>query len=285
MNDCVLSDEALLRLLAEDVPAGDLTTATLGIGGAPARLEFRARRAMQVCATEEARRLFELGGASRCLVFSPSGTWAEADTLLLWAEGPAGALHRVWKSAQNLVEWASGVAGAAAALTKAAWPLPVACTRKNVPGTKSLSIKAIRAGGAIVHRLGLSETLLVFAEHRLFLDMPPADTINALRQRQPEKRVVVEVGEIEEAMTWAVAGAEILQLERFPPAAVTALRARLAEAGLKPLLVATGGVTAANAMNYAAAGADLIASSAPYSAPPADVATRFVRTAQGEQHG
>lgn len=44
----------------------------------------------------------------------------------------------------------------------------MACTRKQNPGTKQLSIKAVKAGGGSIHRLGLSESILVFAEHRQF---------------------------------------------------------------------------------------------------------------------
>ncbi|MDX5408626.1 MAG: ModD protein [Thauera sp.] len=284
MSDCALSDDALYRLLADDVPAGDLTTETLGIGAAPARVEFRARGAMRACGTEEARRLFELAGATRCEVRAGSGTPVEAGALLLSAEGSAAALHRAWKTAQNLVEWMSGIATAAAAIVDAARPLAVACTRKNVPGTKALSVKAVRAGGAIVHRLGLSETLLVFAEHRLFIDAEPGATVRRLRALQPEKRAVVEVGDADEALAWAEAGAEILQLEKFPPDRLAALRERLQAAGLAPLLVATGGVGVRNAAAYASSGADMIATSAPYTAPPADVAVRFECAGKGGHH-
>ena len=145
---------------------------------------------------------------------------------------------------------------------------PVACTRKNAPGTKALSIKAIQAGGAIAHRLGLSETLLVFAEHRLFLDEPPSATIARLRNRQPEKKIVVEVVSADEALTWAHAGADVLQLEKFTPAALTACRARLEAEGLRPVLVAAGGVRVENAADYVTAGAAMIATSAPYHAAP-----------------
>ena len=42
-------------------------------------------------------------------------------------------------------------------------------------GTKAAAIKAILSGGASPHRLSLSETLLIFAEHRAFLgDEAPA---------------------------------------------------------------------------------------------------------------
>lgn len=281
MNSCAVSDEVLHGLLCDDVPAGDLTTATLGIETCPGRLTFRARGAMRVCGVEEAVRLFELAGAAQCRPAVRSGTDVAAGAELLYAEGSAGALHRAWKTAQILVEWMSGVAGSAAAIVSAARPLPVACTRKSVPGTKALSIKAVCAGGAIAHRLGLSETLLVFAEHRLFVDDCAAATLRRLRTRQPEKRAVVEVADIDEAMVWTAAGAEILQLEKFPPQVVAALRGHLHAAGLTPLLVATGGVGAHNAAAYAAAGADMIATSAPYGAPPADVVVGFERLRGG----
>ncbi len=276
MSRCALSDEALNRLLADDVPAGDLTTESLGLQGQPGRLEFRARVAMTVCGVEEAVRLFALAGASARQEVS-SGATVENEASLLTAEGPAEALHRAWKVAQTLVEWASGIASAAAALVRAAAPVPVACTRKNAPGAKALSVKAIQAGGAILHRLGLSETLLVFAEHRLFLDEPPSATIARLRIGQPEKKIVVEVGSEDEALVWARAGAEVLQLEKFTPTTLMNCRALLEVEGLRPALVAAGGVRVDNVADYVAAGASLIATSAPYSAAPRDVRVQFFK--------
>ena len=95
--------------------------------------------------------------------------------------------------------------------------------------------------------------------------------MKALRAAQPEKKLVVEVGAEDEALSFAHAGAEVLQLERFSPAALTALRQRLEAAGLRPLLAPAGGVTAAHAVDDARAGADFLVSSAPYFAPPTDV--------------
>ena len=162
-----LDDLHLLALLHDDVPSGDLTTQALGIGAQVAQLAFHARQPMTVCATEEAVRLFELAGAQATLLLS-SGSPANAGDLLLEARGSAASLHSAWKAAQTLVEWASGIATATAAVVAQSGGVAVACSRKNVPGTKTLSAKAVRAGGGIMHRLGLSETLLVFAEHRLF---------------------------------------------------------------------------------------------------------------------
>jgi molybdenum transport protein len=269
-----LTDDELARLLRDDVPFGDLTTDSLGIGDQAGRIEFRARGAMTACATEEAARMLALAGATaECLM--PSGATVTADTLLLRAEGTATSLHTAWKAAQILLEWASGIASATRAIVDAATPVPVACTRKATPGAKALAIKAVRAGGAVMHRLGLSESLLIFAEHRLFLDAAPADTIGRLRRSQPEKKIAIEVATPEEALIWCRAGADVLQLEKFTPAQVAATRA--AVAGMPILLAAAGGVRADNAAAYVAAGADLLVTSAPYWAPPRDVQVLFAR--------
>lgn len=275
-----LHDDELARLLAEDAPYGDLTTDALGIGGGGGRVVFRARHAATVCAVEEAARLLLLAGASptvRC----PSGSRVEPGTPLLEARGTVAALHRSYKTAQVLMEWAGGIATAAAAIVSAAGGVPVVCTRKNVPGTRALSAKAVRVGGARLHRLGLSETLLLFHEHRLFLAEDPAATIRRLQAMEPEKKVVVEVADVDEALRWAQAGADVLQLEKFAPERVAACRRLVDDARPGVKLAATGGVDAGNARAYADAGADLIVTSAPYWAPPKDVGVLFVRDGDG----
>lgn len=269
-----LSDHHLRALLDDDAPCGDLTTQTLGIGAQPAQLEFRARQPMTVCATEEAVRLFELAGAQAHLL-APRGVALSAGDLMLQAQGAAASLHRAWKAAQTLVEWASGISTATAAIVAAANGVAVACTRKNVPGTKALSVKAVLAGGGIMHRLGLSETLLVFAEHRLFLNESPAQTIARLRRTQPEKKIVVEVANVDEALRWSAAGCDVLQLEKFTPDAVAACRRALGGAARRPVLAAAGGVRADNAAAYVAAGSNFLVTSAPYTAQPKDVQVIF----------
>lgn len=274
MSYLALTDEELARLLNDDVPCGDLTTETAGIAQQAARLEFRARQEMVVCAVEEAARLFTLGGA-KVDVSVRSGQRVSKDTVLLAATGPAQVLHRVWKTAQVLVEWASGISTASAAIVSAASPVAVACTRKNVPGTKALSVKAVRAGGATMHRLGLSESLLLFPEHRLYLDETPAAIVERIKRAEPERKLVVEVAHIEDALVWARAGADVLQLERFTPDALAECRTALEHAGLRTALAAAGGVRADNAAAYVRAGADLLVTSAPYTALPKDVQVTF----------
>ncbi|TCP43326.1 ModD protein [Rhodovulum marinum] len=271
----LLDDQALRCLLKEDVPLGDLTTRSLGIGAANAALTMRARGAMTACGTEEAARIFELAGAQADIACA-SGTPAAPGDLLLAARGRAEAIFAAWKVAQTLVEWASGVAGAAAGIVAAAETarpdIIVACTRKAIPGTRALSLKAVTAGGATIHRTGLSDTVLVFPEHARFAGSAGvAGQIARLRQTCPERRIVVEVGDVDAALAAAEAGADVIQLEKFPPDAVAATAAALAPAW-PGCLAAAGGITQTNAAAYAASGAAVLVTSAPYYAPPADVA-------------
>jgi len=280
MHHRALSDEQLCQLLRDDVPAGDLTTEGLGIEALAASVTFHARAAMTVCGSEEAARLFELVGATAEIRVA-SGVAVDAGALLLEAAGQAGALHRVWKVAQTLMEWSSGIASATAELVAAARPATVGATRKNIPGVKAMSVKAVMAGGAAMHRLGLSDTVLVFAEHRQFLAEEPARAVSRLRHAHPERKVMVEVADPDEMLLWARAGADALQLEKFAPQTVAQCRATLAAEGLTPILIATGGIRTDNAAAYAAAGADALATSAPFYAPPRDVQVRFA-LASGE---
>ncbi len=268
----MLSDALLDALQGQDTPHGDLTTEALGIGALPGRITFAARGAMTLACAEEAARLLELAGARPGAV-TPSGAALAAGEVFLTAEGPAGALHRAWKVAQTLVEYASGIATRTRAIVDAAGGVPVACTRKNFPGTKEVAIRAIRAGGARMHRLGLSETILVFAEHRAFLGPDIGAALARLKALEPERRLLVEVATPAEAIAMAAAGADAVQLEKFPPAAAAEVAAALAGRGV--LVIAAGGVTAANAAAYAAAGCGLLVTSAPYFAAPADVQVRL----------
>lgn len=275
-NPYGLADDDLLALLRDDSPYGDATTSGLAIGAQPGRLGFAARQVMVLCGVEEAQRLGKLNGLRRLGSSRASGEHLLAGERILTLEGPAEALHRVWKTAQTLMEYLSGIASAThdlvAAARQANPDIGVAATRKHFPGTKAMSLKAVLAGGGSIHRLGLSDSILVFAEHRRFLgDEAPAATIRRLRRDWPERLVVVEVTDAATARTWQQAGADILQLDKLPPDTVRHIKAALPP-GATTRISAAGGITPANAAAYAAAGADILVTSYPYSAAPRDVA-------------
>ena len=77
----------------------------------------------------------------------------------------------------------------------------VAVTRKHFPGTKTISLNAALLGGAIVHRAGLSESILVFDQHRVFCKDPVA-AISVAKKHEPEKKIAVEVDNEEEGFKY-----------------------------------------------------------------------------------
>jgi molybdenum transport protein len=280
-----IAEAEIDRLIAEDLGFGDLTTRTLSIVGRPGHISFAAREPMVASATEEAARILARLGAVP-LLHVASGEAAAPGTLLLEATGDAAALHAGWKVAQTLIEWSAGIASAVREIRDAARAVApsivVACTRKSVPLTRALSIKAVLAGGGTMHRTGLSDTILVFPEHRAFL--PGEDlslTLTRLRAAAPERAIVVQVPYLDDALSAAAAGADVVQLEKFSPDAVAALCARLADAksthtGVPHArIAAAGGINAANAAAYAKAGADILVTSAPYTVRPRDVQVRI----------
>jgi molybdenum transport protein len=275
----IASRAELEALLADDVPYGDLTTDALGIGAVSGTMQFTARDAMVLALAEDAAVIIELSGCKVDLLAS-SGTALKQGAPILTAYGPAAALLRSWKVAQTLIEIWSGVASAARAIVDAATAvapqIAVACTRKTIPGTKRYAVAAVKAGGAVMHRLGLSETVLMFPEHRAFLgDETLASLVDRLRRAAPEKKLVIEVNTIEAAVAGAAAGFDVIQTEKFAPAEVAAVVARLASARHRPLIAAAGGIHAGNVAAYAQAGADVVVTSSPYLAQPRDVQVRI----------
>jgi len=270
----------LEELLADDVPYGDLTTDALGIGAISGSMQFTARDAMVLALAEDAAAIIELAGC-RVELFAPSGATLEQGSPILTAHGPASALLRSWKVAQTLIEIWSGVATDARAIVAAATAvapnIAVACTRKHVPGTKRFAVAAVRAGGAVTHRLGLSETVLVFPEHRAFLGRESfVGLVQRLKRAAPEKRLVVEVTTLEAAIVAAAVGFDVIQVEKFAADQVALLVARIATiARSRPVVAAAGGIHARNVAAYAQAGADVVVTSSPYLARPRDVQVRI----------
>lgn len=127
-----------------------------------------------------------------------------------------------------------------------------------------------------MHRIGLSETVLILPEHRLFDAQELPAMIQRLRLQAPERSIVVEVTSVEDALVAAV-HADVVQLEKFSAeqTAHVTTQVRRREDG-RPIIAAAGGINAGNAARYAAAGADVLVSSWPYQAPPRDMHVRFM---------
>lgn len=276
-----LSDSDIERFIEEDVPYGDLTTHLLGIGECPGRIVFSTREETILCCTEEAGRILEKCGCS-IIMQSPSGTLLPPGSEFLLAEGPARALHAGWKVALNLLEYASGIAsrtGRIVGKCRAVNPaLSVVTTRKSFPGTKKVAIKAICAGGALSHRLGLSETVLVFKQHTAFFGGLEAflGTVAGLKLKAHENKIIIEADTCEEALLIARSGADVVQLDKITSAGLAEAVAAIRSANPNILISAAGGINEANAAEYAATGIDIIVLSSVYFGKPSDIGAAII---------
>ncbi|PVY55255.1 MULTISPECIES: ModD protein [unclassified Simplicispira] len=266
--------------IAEDAPLLDLTTHLLAIGGQSARMTFTVRGDTVAACTEEAARVVQhCGGQVQSCV--ASGSRVRPGTALLVATGEAAGLLRAWKVAQNLLEYACGVAGATArmvqAVQAAAPGVAVLTTRKHAPGLRRIALKATLSGGAFPHRLGVGETVLVFAQHRALVG--DWDAVRArLALAAPalaEKKCVVEVTSLEDACAAIGAGADVLQFDKVMPEQLRAWCPQLRERHPKLGLLAAGGVNGQNAADYAASGVDALVTSSLHYAHPADVGVQM----------
>ena len=271
-----LPDRDIERFIEEDVPYGDLTTSLLGISSQKGEIVFTSRDSTVLCCTEEAARVREQCGAivTCCL---ESGLKVEPGVTILAATGAAGSLHAGWKVALNLLEYASGIATRTRTIINLARQInpdiTVLTTRKSFPGTKKVALKAIMAGGALPHRTGLSDSILVFKQHTTFMDglEPFLGTVAMLKAKAPEHKIIVEAESAEEALKITAADVDVIQIDKLSPDELFILVKQIRQVNPKVKISAAGGINAENAAAYAETGVDILVLSSPYFGKPADI--------------
>lgn len=271
-----IADETIDRFIKEDVPYIDLTTTLLGIGREQGRIEFSAREDGVLAGSEEVLRIFQKLDI-KTVKYLESGAALKKGEVIIEGEGKAESLHMAWKVCQNILEYCCGIASRTRQLLDKAREgnpsIEVVATRKIFPGTKELSLKSILAGGAYPHRLGLSETILVFRQHLNFMGGQEGliQKMAEIKKTACEKKVIVEVEGFNEAVMIASAGADVIQFDKARPAELKEWIGKIRETAPGIILIAAGGINQGNAYEYAKTGIDAIVTTAVYFGKPADI--------------
>ena len=269
-------DAFLDNLLLEDIQYGDLTCRALNINHQLGTITFTCREAGCVSGITLGCRLLAKLGLT-VTAHLQEGDFAKQGDCLISAEGRADALHQGWKVVQNVLEWSCGVSDYMAKMLEIYHRYQpkgqIACTRKNIPNTKLLATQAVLAGGGIIHRQGCSETILLFANHRHFLSEPNnwLQQVTQLRQAAPEKCIVVEADNLQQAREALKAQPDILQLDKFSIEDITLLQQEAPQIAPRCHLSVAGGINLNTIEKYAQTGIGLMVTSAPYYAPPSDI--------------
>jgi nicotinate-nucleotide pyrophosphorylase (carboxylating) len=167
MNPIALK-QFIREVLNEDIGAGDLTTEALVPPGHRSSCLFIAKQTGVVAGLPVAELVFqELDPSCRFTPLVDEGTEVEKGTAIARISGPTRAILTGERVALNLMQRMSGIATLTRALVKQLEGLncKVLDTRKTTPGLRQLEKYAVRVGGGINHRYGLSHGVMIKDNH------------------------------------------------------------------------------------------------------------------------
>ena len=261
--------DAVARALAEDLlPLGDLTAALVP-EGATAGAAVVARQAGVVAGAACVIETFaQLDPSVRVDWQAADGTAVVPGQALATIEGPLAPILSGERTALNFLCHLSGIATLTRRFVEAAGGRAIIWdTRKTLPGLRALEKAAVRAGGGCNHRGNLSEFVLVKDNHLAGLTI--TDAVRRARQRWPARTVEVECDRREQVEEAVAAGSTLVLLDNMAPDDVAECVTLVAG---RASVEVSGGITLETVAAYAAAGADLISTSAiTQSAPALDI--------------
>jgi nicotinate-nucleotide pyrophosphorylase (carboxylating) len=239
--------------LGEDIGTGDVTTDACVSSDLRAEARFVARQEMVVAGVELLNFLFEDVELSK-----RSGDKVAAGDPIALVRGPARALLTRERVALNFLQRLSGVATLAAqfvAVVKGTG-VKIQDTRKTTPGLRVLEKMAAVAGGAVNHRMGLYDAILIKNNH-----ITIAGGVRSAIERAGAVGMPIEVevrtrAEVEEALACRAAR---LLLDNMTPAEA-AVEIHFIDHRAETEI--SGGVTLENVRAYAEARPDFISSGA-----------------------
>jgi nicotinate-nucleotide pyrophosphorylase (carboxylating) len=183
-----------------------------------------------------------------------------AGTDLARVTAPTRSLLTAERSALNFLCHLSGVA----TLTRrwadalAGTPARVRDTRKTLPGLRALEKYAVRVGGGVNHRMGLSDAALVKDNHVMAAG-GVAEAFAAVRALEATIPVEIEVDSLDALVEALEAGADVVMLDNFAIDEMSAAVKLRDEREPGVVLEASGGLTLEIARAVGATGVDYVA--------------------------
>lgn len=275
-----LNDIELLEYIKEDVPYFDLTTTLQDMSDKQSRMQIFTREDIVVACSEEAARVAMLLG---CEIYSmlPSKTIAKQGDVLLEFGGSYENVQSAWRSAQLILEYSCKIATYAYEMKQEISSVNPHCellvTRKHFPFAKRFCIKSIMCGGAMPHRLGLSETVLLFAHHRKVYanDKTFYEALAEIKIKAIEKKIVVEPKDLDDAMALMKYGADVLQMDKTSLQILKEITTYRDKCYPYVKILGAGGIDKENVKEFVATGIDGVVTSRIYFCGMSDMGSRL----------
>jgi len=261
--------DAVRRALKEDIGSGDVTTAACVPADAEASGYFLSRESFPLAGLPLLELIYDQEEVET--PFEDSELVA-ADVIIARVRGKARRLLTLERTALNFLQRTCGIAAEARRFVAAlsgtnCRPLD---TRKTTPGLRLIEKLSVRAGGAVNHRVGLWDAVLIKNNH-----ITAAGGVREAFERCRAAGLPVEIevrsrAELEEALA---IGADHLLLDNFMPDEV---REAVRQIDGRAKIEASGGITVETARAYAEAGADFVSAGAmTHSARAVDISFRI----------
>jgi nicotinate-nucleotide pyrophosphorylase (carboxylating) len=267
--------ELVARALAEDVGAGDVTSAATVPEGARGRARIVQKEPGVVFGLAVVEETMQQCGIEHLDKLVVEGQWRqEVPAEVALASGPARALLAAERTALNFLGHLSGIATFTGRFVEAVagTSARILDTRKTSPGLRALEKAAVAAAGGRNHRMGLYDAILI-KENHIALSGGLAKAIHAARGAHPDLPVEVECRNLDEVAYALGTGADLLLLDNMEAGELRkAVELRDTQGGAKPpSLEASGGVNLKTVREIAETGVDLISVGAlTHSAPSLD---------------
>ncbi len=269
------TDAEIDQLIHEDLPYYDLTSLSIKLGSKVANISFTTTDETVICGTEEVLKIFEKFNIAPTLI-SVSGEQIESGIKFLEAEGLAKNIQSVWRTAANLIEFASGIATRTKQMIdkahEVAPEINILTTRRTVPFTRKIAIKAVRAGGGQIHRLGLSDSILIFDKHVNFLGGLEAviHKLHEIKKRSEGRSICIEARNEHDAILIAKTDVDSIQLNKMSTKEIKKLVPELRKVNSSLRIAAAGNIGLENVKEFADTGVDVLVTSYPYFGEPAE---------------
>ena len=275
-----LSTFELEKYIQDDLPYFDLTTSLQNCNNVLAQIEVYTREDIIVSCSEEAAKIAEL---LNCKVdfFVKSKNKLEKGSTILRFSGLYEDIHKAWRLTQILLEYSCKISTYAHEMKEKIEKINPSCelltTRKTFPFSKRFCIKAAFCGGAMPHRLNLSETVLFFEGHRILYKNNEEfyEDLKRIKTKIPEKKLNVESESFEDSINLMKIGVDVIQLDKIDFEELEKIITYKNENYPNIKILVAGGINLTNIEKYASYKIDGVVTSSVYNCGMANISSRL----------
>jgi nicotinate-nucleotide pyrophosphorylase (carboxylating) len=278
-----LVEELVQRALNEDIWTGDITTEAIIPEEQQASGKVWTKVDGVVAGLPLLPMIFDrVGGGVEVQLLVQDGQVVTAGTALATLRGRARSILMGERVALNFLQHMSGVATRTSRLSELIkfYNSSIVDTRKTIPGMRALDKYAVLMGGAVNHRFGLYDAVLIKDNHIIVAGGIKEAVTAARRQLGHTVKIEVETETLEQVNEALESRADIIMLDNM---SVDQMKQAVKLAEGKAILEASGGINEETIVEVAKTGVNYISIGAlTHSVTALDISLDIDLSPQGE---